>query len=205
MFHFCYRTINMLDGMFYLGKHSTGNLKDGYIGSGKLISRAIKKHGRKNFKFEILCFFDSSDLAYEFEEVLVCPMMVEDPKCYNLVVGGEGGKQHRLGQLHTEESKARMRKPHGPMSQENKEKIRQSLVGLVRGEMPDYQRAKHRELHLGKKLGPMSEEQKAKLRKPKTKTKCCHCGTWACPGTLSRWHGDNCKSKPRTNETTVGE
>lgn len=106
MFHFCYKTTNSVDGKFYLGKHSSESLDDDYLGSGIHLQRAIKKHGKENFKREILCFFDSSEDAYEFEEVLVCGRMVANPKCYNMKEGGEGGMK---GMRLTEEHKAKIR------------------------------------------------------------------------------------------------
>lgn len=43
MFHFLYKTTNTLNGKIYIGAHSTQDLNDGYLGSGKQILDAIKK------------------------------------------------------------------------------------------------------------------------------------------------------------------
>ena len=38
-----YKTTNLINGRFYVGMHKTNDLDDGYMGSGKMIQRAIKK------------------------------------------------------------------------------------------------------------------------------------------------------------------
>ena len=37
-----------------------------------------------------------------------------------------------------------------------------------------------------------------KKGRPEPKLQCVHCGKWAAPNMMKRWHGDNCKKSPRT-------
>ena len=88
-YHFVYETINKLNGKFYRGKHSTSQLEDKYLGSGKALHNAIKKYGKENFEREILTFCVSEDDAYLSEEELVAAVL-GDPMCYNIMNGGRG-------------------------------------------------------------------------------------------------------------------
>ena len=82
-----YKVTNLINGKYYIGKHQTKNLDDGYMGSGKLIRRAISKYGLENFKKEILFVFETEAEmnAKEAELVVVCD------ESYNLCDGGKGG------------------------------------------------------------------------------------------------------------------
>lgn len=91
-YHYLYKTTNMINGKYYLGMHSTGNLDDDYLGSGKRLRYAINKYGEKNFKKEILIFFNSREELIEGEIKLVTEDIIKnDPLCMNLKPGGSGG------------------------------------------------------------------------------------------------------------------
>ena len=87
MFYTIYKITNKLDGKFYIGKHQTKDLNDGYMGSGKILKRAIAKHGIDNFKKEILFIFDNEQEMNDKEKELVTLHEMS----YNLCPGGKGG------------------------------------------------------------------------------------------------------------------
>lgn len=109
MFYTIYKTTNLVNGKFYIGKHQTKDLNDGYMGSGKFLKRAIKKYGLDNFYKEVLHVCESEKQMNIFEKILVVP----DPELnYNLCDGGKGGWSYlnRTGQNITENSRAANRK-----------------------------------------------------------------------------------------------
>lgn len=89
-YNYFYKITNLLNEHFYYGVHSTDNLEDGYMGSGKRLHYAYKKYGMQNFKKEILKFFDSSSEAYKYEAEMVTEELIRNPECYNLKLGGFG-------------------------------------------------------------------------------------------------------------------
>lgn len=88
--HTVYKTVNKVNGKFYFGVHQTANPDDGYLGSGKLIKRAIRKYGAEGFRKEIIAVFEKSQDAYKLERELVGGVIGTE-LCYNLKAGGEGG------------------------------------------------------------------------------------------------------------------
>jgi len=87
--HYTYRIINLTNGRFYIGKHSTNSIDDGYMGSGKLLRFAIQKYGAQNFKKEIISFFDNEDECYA-SELQIILKYIDNPNCYNLSTGRGG-------------------------------------------------------------------------------------------------------------------
>tara|TARA_R110000868_G_scaffold76573_6_gene220186 strand:- start:14729 stop:15280 length:552 start_codon:yes stop_codon:yes gene_type:complete len=79
--------------------HSTNNLDDGYMGSGKRLRRSIRKYGEDNHTKEVVAFYDSRELLIEAEKEAITPEMVTDNDCMNLKEGGTGGwssEEHRI-------------------------------------------------------------------------------------------------------------
>lgn len=56
--HYIYKTTNLINNETYIEVHSTNNVNDGFIGSGKNLKQAIEQHGISNFKTEIIKSFD---------------------------------------------------------------------------------------------------------------------------------------------------
>lgn len=91
IYHYTYQTTNLINGKYYIGIHSTNNLDDGYLGSGILLKKAIKKYGKVNFNKTILCFFDTREELVEEEKFLITNEFVNNDQNYNLGLGGNGG------------------------------------------------------------------------------------------------------------------
>ena len=89
-YHYIYK-ITRDDGKYYIGMHSTDNMDDGYFGSGKLITRSIKKYGLEKHSKEILEYLPSRVNLKIRERELVTEEILADNKCMNLVIGGNGG------------------------------------------------------------------------------------------------------------------
>ena len=77
-YHFVYKTIHR-DGYFYIGRHSTDTLNDGYLGSGLWVNRASKDKLRK----QILSFASSFDELVKLEENFISKYY-DDPLCMNM-------------------------------------------------------------------------------------------------------------------------
>lgn len=89
--HYIYKTTCLVTNRYYIGAHSTLNLDDGYMGSGKRLRRSIRKYGENNHKKEILEFLPDREQLMEREKEIVNNDILKDDLCMNLVPGGKGG------------------------------------------------------------------------------------------------------------------
>lgn len=109
--YYIYKTTNLVNGKIYIGYHASDNIEtDSYLGSGYLLKRAINKHGKKNFKREILFEFESQEEATAKERELVNEEFIEREDTYNLCLGGFGGGlpgelNPFFGKTHSDETK----------------------------------------------------------------------------------------------------
>ena len=91
LYHYIYRITCVITEKYYIGMHSTSNLDDGYMGSGKRIYKSIRKHGKENHIKEVLEFLPTrSELALRESEIVNKELLL-DKKCMNLKEGGFGG------------------------------------------------------------------------------------------------------------------
>lgn len=134
-YHYCYKTVNLLSGRYYVGKHSTTDLNDGYVGSGVELCADIDSIGVNNFETTILGFFNTPDEAYKYESSIVTKELVEDPNSYNLIVGGYGGFDHINHGPNKQIYRSRWKESMDSKTQEEKDEInrKKSLPGELNG------------------------------------------------------------------------
>lgn len=92
IFHTVYLVVNLINNKFYIGKHTTKNLNDNYLGSGSILNKAINKYGQDNFKKYYISFHNTEDEAYLEESKLLTKKFIKvygkGKICYNCTIGG---------------------------------------------------------------------------------------------------------------------
>lgn len=174
MKHTVYKVKNLINGKIYIGVHSTEDPYDNYMGSGKIISNAIKTHGKNNFRKTILYIFDTEKEAYDKEREIITEDFVNSRMTYNVNIGGKGapsGNNHPFyGKHHSDESKKKISdrflgenhpfygKSHPTKGTKRSEEVGKKISASLKGKRHS---DKHKEnlskSHKGKKL---SEEHK---------------------------------------------
>lgn len=162
MIHSVYKTINLTNQKYYIGKHSSEDPNDEYLGSGLALQRAIKKHGLENFKKEVLHLYESEVEAYNKErEILEELDGVKDPLCYNLCYGGVGFWK---GATHSAEAKDKISEGNKGKVRTNeaKQKYSASKKGIPKS---DIHKQRLSEVNLGKTL---DEDTRKKISESNT-------------------------------------
>lgn len=159
-YNYIYLITNNLNGKIYVGKHSTDDLNDGYMGSGVAINRAYNKYGKENFNKKILAFADTKEKLNWFERFYIKKYHARI-NGYNLTDGGDGG--NTIGGKHLSfETKCKMSniRKGKKFTEEHKLKLSESKKGKKRAPMSEEQKKKLSEVQKGKHH---SEETKRKI------------------------------------------
>jgi hypothetical protein len=131
---FIYITTCLINGKKYIGKYE-GKESDDYLGSGKLLRRAIKKYGKCNFTRTILQRYSTKeDVRLAEIKYIKIYNAVQSDEFYNIANGGEGGNtfagivgEERVKLI----NKLKMRKKGNKSSYKNKTTTRNLITGEV--------------------------------------------------------------------------
>lgn len=151
-----YKTTNLKNGKFYIGQDTKNNPE--YLGSGKLIQKAIQKYGKENFIKEILVEVSTQKELNEMEIYWIDKLNSTDKNIgYNIMPGGEGISKGMKLPIEWIEN---IRRGHTGMkySEEHKKKISEGQKGRIQTAET---RDKISKSHSNKKL---SEEHKKRIR-----------------------------------------
>lgn len=127
MHGFIYKTINKINGHIYIGQTTQkGNHFKYYLGSGRLINKAIKKYGKKNFERELLVECSNQDHLNRMERFFIYYLK----PYYNIDIGGTG-----IGKM-KDETKKKLSDAHKgkKASLETREKMSKSRKGITHTE-----------------------------------------------------------------------
>lgn len=141
-YHCTYFVINLVTRKGYFGVHSTNDIEDDYLGSGVLITRAVRKYGKENFIKTIVSVYSTKEEAYAEEVRVVTKEYVRYEGSYNLNPGGKGGlllegerletfREMARGRRHTQETKDLLREIKSTFrhTEDAKSRISESLMG----------------------------------------------------------------------------
>jgi ribosome-binding protein aMBF1 (putative translation factor) len=182
-----YKTTNLVNGKFYIGKDSKNN--HNYLGSGKILKQAIKKYGKTNFRKEILeeCF--SMEDLNEQEKYWIKTLNSRDLSIgYNIREGGDNNpikdielRNEKLskaltGRAFSKEHRENIKKNHHDVKGENNpmfgkkhsDEVKEYSRKLNTGRKPTkLQRAKMREQNRGENNNrvKLTEEHVLLIRK----------------------------------------
>ena len=120
MLYTIYQVTNLLNSKIYIGKHQTTDPDDSYYGSGVALKKSIAKHGKDNFKKEVLFVFQTEEEMNAKETELITEEFVARSDTYNMGVCVEGGAHFKV-KSHSAETVARIKQSLS--SDENKQKL----------------------------------------------------------------------------------
>lgn len=121
-FYYVYKIL-FENGEYYIGKHRTINLNDGYCGSGIMIQQKISNGEIKKAKKIILEFCNNDNELSITEENILGNLYLKDSLCLNQVKGGKGGWDEYIIKKSAHLKKGKKR------SKESIEKQRKSCIG----------------------------------------------------------------------------
>ena len=126
MFGYIYITTNLVNRKKYIGQHEASRFEGNkYLGSGIMVTRAVKKYGESNFKVELL---ETCNSKQELDEAEISYIKKVDAansdEFYNITYGGQGGD------FFTDEMKDKLRKAR--LSQKSQTKGKRKINNGIR-------------------------------------------------------------------------
>lgn len=169
--HIIYKITNLITKKIYVGKHTTTNINDKYMGSGQVLKQSFKKYGIGNFTKEIIEECENEELMNEREIFWISKLNAFSPNGYNINIGGRGGDNFT----------------HNP----NKELIRLKIIEYKRN---------NPKLCSEETRKKMSDTRKGKPISPTYSVTCTYCNKTGDKRNMIRWHFDNCLLNPNNNK-----
>lgn len=198
MYHYTYK-ITSSSGKYYVGRHSTDRLEDGYMGSGKW-PRSIKN--KKELTKEILSFFQTIEELIEAERMLLNEN-IDNVQCMNFNNSPMGWGIGDKNPNRQESAKERLRERFlGDLNPMRRDDVRLKNSLSQRGNIPPNKGKPHTEetkqkISRSKTGSKMSEEGRRKLSESRKRQFAN--GERIPPSWLGRQHTEQTKERMRNS------
>lgn len=163
MYGYIYKTTNLINNKIYIGKHKAKKFDPKYKGSGVILQRAIKKYGVKNFKVEIIKWFETLEDLNNGEKYYIKLYNSQNRDIgYNRSEGGDGGSYYEnLTQEEKERIKEKQRQARENWTDEFRKTYYEKLSKTSKGRVQSLEtRQKKSQSLMGHKV---SEETRKKI------------------------------------------
>jgi hypothetical protein len=198
LYHFVYKTTHP-NGRYYIGRHTTENINDGYLGSGVWVG------GIKNKSLltrEILSYAESSSELKMLEESKI-KEHCDDPMCMNR---GQGSNGWTSEEAHNQNTQRVADGTHNFLGGEIPRKNQQRRVENGTHQFLGDRNPVHERLRNGSHewLSEQHKELTSQRNKQRFENKthhllkiseCPHCGKTGQMTAMKRWHFENCKNQ----------
>lgn len=179
---YIYMTTNLLNGMRYIGQHSSKVFDKYYYGSGKLIKEALAEFGSDNFKCEVIEWCKSYEELNK-REIYWIDFYKADSRTdfYNLAYGGSNSKYALRGEnhpffnkRHKSESLDKMSKlkqgKNNPMYGKHQSEETKRKIGTAQTGCKNHMYGKHEEAYWFNKNRSKATKKKISETRIKNKT-----------------------------------
>ena len=162
-----YKITDLSNGKFYVGRtqRTPEERFQEHCRADSLLGRAIRAHGKEQFKIEIIAETDDFDEANELERHFISELRCKNPNGYNMTDGGDG----RTGCPHTAEECAKISaalkgKSNGREGTKHSESTKQKIAEKLTGhEVPKPVRDKISVKLTGRTTRPRTNDEKARI------------------------------------------
>lgn len=134
--HIVYKTTHLPSAKYYIGRHCTARLDDGYLGSGRALKELLRIDPNKdNYHTEVIKNCTTSKEMLD-EEVLIVSKQITDPLCLNKRKTRDSGiiqhsttARQKMSESHADVNGNKNPRYGVKVSKNTKEKISRALTG----------------------------------------------------------------------------
>ena len=154
MYGYVYLTTNLINGKKYIGSHKYDKLEldETYLGSGKTLTKAIKKYGKNNFRCVILEYCETRDILIERERFYIANYNAVESSDYYNIDDGRGNSHLYVTQESTKNKLSQIQKNHITINNGTEQ------VVINKSELDSY-------LKMGYKIGRLPKDYSERIKK----------------------------------------